>query len=266
MGDHLTTPMPCEVARGADLLVIERWAEQQRAELRRLLDELGRLLEHVESLEPLDAASEAPTSMLVVIDGMLEAAIERLDVEHAAVHSEADRTIELAIRDAAALLRQHRADEGVIERITDPAPRVIADLRRPRRAIELWRELVSDSPTTAAPSVAVPAPPGPPGVMSPLPLQSITARPEAPPVSVTVPPALVPPALTPRPPVATAPFSAPAVDAASDEGSTLEPDPFVNGRSREPSHLHVHDQFWAALPPDRPVRERIRRFAQRSAQ
>lgn len=253
MGDDITFPVPQESARGADLLVIERWAEQQRAELLRLLDELRQLDEHLAALEERHAAPEAPVTLLPVIDGMLDAGMARLDTATAAVHAEAARTIEIATRDAEALLRQHRVDERIIERITDPAPRIVRDLPRPRTAMQLWQDLSAGTSPAGEPTT--PAPAGSPGSVP-------VAAPAAPALAAGAP---VPPPQLLAP--GAAPAAPPGPPVASAEGWLDGSTPALDDlRTWGPSHLPAHDQFWAELPPDRPVRERLRRFAQRSPQ
>lgn len=304
MGEHLTTPMPREVARGADLLVVERWAERQRTELQRLLDELRRLHDRLDEVAAADVPGEPPAALFPLIDEMLGSAIERLDAETVSANAAADRTIDLAARDAAALLRQHKVDDDVIDRITDPAPRVIRELRRPRCAAELWRDLVPAAPALAGAAgadalgpVDQPSAPTPAEQHADLPSSAsldVVASPSVP----SRPPVTVPAALRPHSasaaeePVGPTRADRPAPDAAAGPaahavaaswalrpsapkpGTALAPrsgaaeaqEELVDVRTGGASHLHAHDQFWATLPPDRPVRERIRRFAQRSPQ
>lgn len=265
MGDDVTFPVPRETARGADLLVIERWADRQRAELVRLIEELRQLDERLVVLEEEAPAAEPPATFLAAVDGMLETAMERLDGAVEAVHAEADRILDFASRDAEALLRQHGAGDDVVERLTDPAPRVIRQLRRPRSALELWQDLTPSSRLPVAP--AGPAPIGPdgpmPGAGAAAPLLEVreggsSAGQETAPLPQATPGVEL---IAATDPVA-AP-AAPPIPATEALGSSIG---LRDMRSWGPSHLHVNDQFWAALPPDRPVRERLRRFAQRSPQ
>lgn len=260
---ELTLPLPIDAAWATDLDAIERWADEQRAELLRLADELRALQTRIDAAQSFDATTTvaAPVELLPVVDGMLRAAMERLDAGVAAARAAADALVESAMGDARTILEAAGAGESVVARLTERSPRVEHDLRRPRSATALWDDLVE----SAGPAPTDVSPPSPASASVPPLTPAAAPRVDAPsgggPTTGALPgfPDLV----------ALQPASLGAgmrSDPAPGLGSMDPIGPLADQRAWGPAQLHVNDQFWAVPPSDQPVRERLRRFAQRSPQ
>lgn len=226
----LELPEPHQITSHADFASIGLWATQQRHELARLAKRLQSLQASLEpstdSRSPLDGPEVEPTATtpVALIDGMLAAAMARLDAGAEAARDDAQGRLAKARWEATELLISAGADSDTVRRVTCPSPETLPLLRRPRRAIVLRQVLQGSGSSQGAP---------------------------------------VPQACQ----------STPAGDGPEDpddSGSITLPNPLVEAVAVDAVGLvagntsQAYDLFWEIASSDRPVRERLRRFGQRS--
>lgn len=139
----IANPASYEAVHRDDVSAVERWADEQRAELARLTSELHSLLE----ASPVDTGLDdvdrrlADDSHRAVVDTMLSAAAQRLDRVVEVARAEAAAVVEEAVREAATLLRSVGAPDEAIERATAHQPLPRPEPQVPRDAAQLQREL-----------------------------------------------------------------------------------------------------------------------------
>lgn len=231
----LNAPSPRSTSRDSDAARIERWAATRRADLTRLTLALRKAEAAASRAEESVAGDDglgggAPVDVLSVIDARLAKAFREAEDGIEAARRDATVVLTAVAQSASAMLKEAGLESAEVLRSTWHLPETMLPLRAPRRADELWHDVM------AAVTDVSPAAERPSGPVE-------WARREGP-----------SDLQEPRGGIG---------DVAAVGGATVEVDD--EGVDDSGDAAQVYDLFWGRVPSERPVRERLRRSTERGA-
>lgn len=262
-GLDIAVPAPRSIITDDDFAAIQRWADEQRAELQRLAEELHGVAGGAEQGPP--PGIEPTPALFAPVDVMIESTMRQIDAETEAVRVAAARLVDDAVREATELLEAAGADPDTIRRVTARnAESPAGAVRRPRPAAELWQEIEARRPQPPAPDGRVE-----PEVGADRAAADAASVHSADPVAeggsvVEAGAAAVVRGVVEPGPGGEEHVGDPAEVLDLDAGVVGEGAAFFAGAPGSDASRDVHEIFWGEAPPDRPVRERLRRLGQRT--